>query len=260
MELGLRGRKALVTGASKGIGRACAEALAAEGVDVVLVARTAADLEAVRAAITAQHNVAVRCHALDLSDSRNVDRLAELCPDTEILVNNAGAIPGGNLDAIDEARWRAAWDLKVFGYVNMTRRFYALMRERRRGVIVNILGAAGENPDSDYIAGSSGNASLMAFTRAMGGTAPRDGLRIVGINPGPVMTERLVTLMKTRAETRFGDPERWQEFMKPLAFGRAAKPEEIAYMAAFLASDLSAYTTGAIVTIDGGGSSRRSAI
>ena len=260
MELGLRGRKALVTGASKGIGRACAEALAAEGVDVVLVARTAADLEAVRAAITAQHNVAVRCYALDLSDSRNVDRLAELCPDTEILVNNAGAIPGGNLDAIDEARWRAAWDLKVFGYVNMMRRFYALMRERRRGVIVNILGAAGENPDSDYIAGSSGNASLMAFTRAMGGTAPRDGLRVVGINPGPVMTERLVTLMRTRAGTRFGDPERWQEFMKPLAFGRAAKPEEIAYMAAFLASDLSAYTTGAIVTIDGGGSSRRSAI
>src|SRR5487761_605563 len=253
MELGLRGRKALITGASKGIGRACAETLAAEGVDVVLVARTAADLEAVRAAITAQHNVAVRCYALDLSDSRNVDRLAELCPDTEILVNNAGAIPGGNLDAIDEARWRAAWDLKVFGYINMTRRFYALMRERGAGVIINILGAAGENPDFDYIAGSSGNASLMAFTRAMGGTAPRHGLRVVGINPGPVMTERLVTLMRTRAQDRFGDAERWTELMQGHAFGRAAKPEEIGWMAAFLASDRSAYTTGSIVTIDGGG-------
>jgi NAD(P)-dependent dehydrogenase (short-subunit alcohol dehydrogenase family) len=260
MDLGLRGRKALVTGASKGIGRACAEALAAEGCDVVLVARTAADLETVRAAITAAHNVAVRCCPLDLSDSRNVDSLAAECPDTEILVNNAGAIPGGNLDQIDETRWRTAWDLKVFGYVNMTRRFYALMRERRRGVIVNIIGAAGENPDFDYIAGSSGNASLMAFTRALGGTAPRDGLRVVGINPGPVLTERLITLMKTRAMTRFGDSERWQEFMKPLAFGRAAKPQEIADMAVFLASDLSAYTTGMIVTIDGGGSSRRSAI
>src|SRR6516165_7029042 len=260
MELGLRGKKALVTGGSKGIGRACAEVLAEEGCDVALVARTAADLETARAAIAAKHNVAVRVFALDLSVSRNVDRLAAECADIDILVNNAGAIPGGDLAAIDEARWRTAWDLKVFGYVNMTRRFYAVMRGRRAGVIVNVIGAAGENPDFDYIAGSAGNASLMAFTRAIGGTAPRDGLRVVGINPGPVMTERLVTLMRTRAETQFGDAERWTEYMKPLAFGRAAKPEEIAWMAAFLASDHSAYTTGSIVTIDGGGSSRRSAL
>jgi NAD(P)-dependent dehydrogenase (short-subunit alcohol dehydrogenase family) len=259
MELGLRGKKALVTGASKGIGRACAEVLAEEGCDVVLVSRTAADLEAARAAIVAKHNVAVRFYPLDLSDSRNVDKLAAECAETE-LVNNAGAIPGGDIAQIDEARWRTARDLKVFGYINMTRCFYALMAQRKKGVIINILGAAGENPDFDYIAGSSGNASLMAFTRAMGGAAPRDGLRVVGINPGPVMTERLVSLMRTRAQTRFGDAERWTEFMKPLAFGRAANPEEIAWMAAFLASDLSAYTTGSIITIDRGGSSRRSAL
>jgi len=259
MELGLRGKKALVTGASKGIGRACAEVLAEEGCDVVLVSRTAADLEAARAAIVAKHNVAVRFYPLDLSDSRNVDKLAAECAETE-LVNNAGAIPGGDIAQIDEARWRTARDLKVFGYINMTRCFYALMAQRKKGVIINILGAAGENPDFDYIAGSSGNASLMAFTRAMGGAAPRDGLRVVGINPGPVMTERLVSLMRTRAQTHFGDAERWTEFMKPLAFGRAANPEEIAWMAAFLASDLSAYTTGSIITIDRGGSSRRSAL
>jgi NAD(P)-dependent dehydrogenase (short-subunit alcohol dehydrogenase family) len=260
MDLGLRGRKALITGASKGIGRACAEVLAEEGVDIVLVSRTAADLEAVRAKIAGEHNVAVRHYALDLSDSKNVDRLAAECADTDILVNNAGAIPGGNIAQIDEARWREAWDLKVFGYINMTRRFYALMAARRAGVIINILGAAGENPDFDYVAGSSGNASLMAFTRAIGGTAPRDNLRVMGINPGPVMTERLITLMKTRAQTNFGDPEKWTDLMKPLAFGRAATPEEIGYMAAFLASDRSAYTTGSIITIDGGGSSRRSAL
>jgi NAD(P)-dependent dehydrogenase (short-subunit alcohol dehydrogenase family) len=260
MDLSLRGKKALVTGASKGIGRACAEVLAEEGCDIVLVSRTAADLEAVRAKIAGEHNVAVRYYALDLADSRNVDRLAADCADTDILVNNAGAIPGGNIAQIDEARWREAWDLKVFGYINMTRRFYALMAERRSGVIINILGAAGENPDFDYVAGSAGNASLMAFTRAIGGTAPRDNLRVMGINPGPVMTERLITLMRTRAEANFGDPEKWTELMKPLAFGRAAKPEEIGYMAAFLASDRSAYTTGSIITIDGGGSSRRSAL
>src|SRR6202048_3340270 len=256
MELGLRGRKALVPGASKGIGRACAEVLAEEGCDVVLVSRTAADLEAARAAIVAKHNIAVRFYPLDLSDSRNVDKLAEACADTEILINNAGAIPGGNIDAIDEARWRTAWDLKVFGYINMTRCFYALMRERKKGVIINILGAAGENPDFDYVAGSSGNASLMAFTRAMGGTAPRDGLRVVGVNPGPVMTDRLLPVIRHAAPTQFGDAERWTEYMKPLAFGRAAKPEEIACMVAFLASDRSAYTTGYIVPVDGGGRRR----
>ena len=260
MDLGLRGKKALITGASKGIGRACAEVLAEEGVDIVLVSRTASDLEAVRAKIAGEHNVAVRYYALDLADSRNVDKLAAECADTDILINNAGAIPGGNIAQIDEARWREAWDLKVFGYINMTRRFYALMAGRKQGTIINILGAAGENPDFDYVAGSSGNASLMAFTRAIGGIAPRDGLRVMGINPGPVMTERLITLMRTRAEANFGDPEKWTELMKPLAFGRAAKPEEIGYMAAFLASDRSAYTTGSIVTIDGGGSSRRSAL
>ena len=214
MELGLRGKKALVTGASKGIGGPAPRRWPKRAFDVVLVARTAADLEAARAKIAGEHNVAVRTCALDLSDSRNVDRLAADCADTEILVNNAGAIPGGNIAQIDEARWREAWDLKVFGYINMTRRFYALMAGRKAGVIVNIFGAAGENPDFDYVAGSSGNASLMAFTRAIGGTAPRDGLRVIGVNPGPVMTERLITLNRHRAQQRLGDPERWQELCK----------------------------------------------
>src|SRR3954451_22314306 len=138
MELGLRGRKALITGASKGIGRACAEVLAEEGCDIVLASRTAADLETVRAKIAGEHNVSVRYFAVDLSDSKNVDRLAAEWDDTDLLVNNAGAKPGGKHAEIDEARWRQAWDLKVFGYINMTRRFYALMAERKQGVIVNI--------------------------------------------------------------------------------------------------------------------------
>ncbi len=136
MDLGLRGRKALITGASKGIGRACAEILAEEGCDVAFVSRTAADLEKARAEIAGKYNVGVRIFALDLSDGRNVDTVAAECADIDILVNNAGAIPGGNIEAIDEKRWREAWDLKVFGYINMTRRFYAQMRDRRHGVIV----------------------------------------------------------------------------------------------------------------------------
>jgi 3-oxoacyl-[acyl-carrier protein] reductase len=256
MDLNLRGRTALITGASKGIGIASAECLAAEGVNVILVSRTQADLEAARARIAGRHNVNVQIHAYDLSDSRNVDLLAEAHPDIDILVNNAGAIPGGDLQAITEDRWRAAWDLKVFGYINMCRRLYAEMKSRGRGVIINILGMAGEKMDRTYIAGSTGNAGLMAFTRAIGGSAGDDGLRVVGINPGAIATDRLVTLMKTRAKTQLGDENRWEELMRPLPMGRAGKPEEIGAMVAMLASDLSAYTTGTIITIDGGAANR----
>ena len=259
MDLGLRGRRALVTGASKGIGLACAEALAAEGCDLVLVARTAADLDAAAARLCARHGGTVVTRAVDLSDSAQVDALAAEFPERDILVNNAGAIPGGTLDQIEEARWRAAWDLKVFGYINMCRRFYALMRGRGRGVIVNIVGAAGESLDADYIAGSTGNASLMAFTRALGGAAPSDGLRVVGINPGPVLTDRLETLLRRRAQDTLGDSERWRETLSAMPFGRAGRVEEIAALAAFLASDLSGYTTGTIVTVDGGMANKRKA-
>ena len=256
MDLNLRGRTALITGASKGIGIASAECLAAEGVNVILVSRTQADLDAARARIAGRHNVNVLVYAYDLSDSRNVDRLAEAHPDIDILVNNAGAIPGGDLQAITEDRWRAAWDLKVFGYINMCRRFYTEMKTRQRGVIINILGMAGEKMDRTYIAGSTGNAALMAFTRALGGSAGDDGLRVVGINPGAIATDRLVTLMKTRAKNQWGDENRWEELMKPLPMGRAGKPEEIGVVVALLASDLSAYTSGTIITIDGGAANR----
>jgi len=260
MELDLAGRKALVTGASKGIGRAVARALAAEGCDLVLVARTAADLDEARNEIRAFRNVAVTTVPLDLSVGDAARGLARDFPDIDILVNNAGAIPGGNLEEIDEPRWRAAWDLKVFGYINLCRAYVALMRGRRRGVVVNIIGAAGERMDAAYIAGSTGNAALMAFTRALGGAAPEWGLRVVGINPGPVATDRLVTLLKKRAQDRLGDAARWQELTKSMPFGRPGTPEEIAAMAVFLASDRSGYTSGTIITIDGGIANRGAAM
>jgi 3-oxoacyl-[acyl-carrier protein] reductase len=259
MDLGLAGRRALVTGASKGIGLACAEALAAEGCDLVLVSRTAADLAAAQAALRASRQVQVTVRALDLSVSASVDALAREFPDIDILVNNAGAIPGGSLDEVDEARWRAAWDLKVLGYINMCRRFYASMRSRGRGVIVNVIGAAGESPDAAYVAGSTGNAALMALTRALGGAAPSGGLRVVGINPGPILTERLEGLLRRRAQETLGDAERWRETMTVMPFGRAGHVREVAALVAFLASDLSGYTTGTIVTVDGGMASRRKA-
>jgi hypothetical protein len=130
------------------------------------------------------------------------------------------------------------------------------MKARGHGVIVNDIGAAGERFDFDYIAGSAGNAALMAFTRALGGRSLQDNIRVVGINPGPVETDRIVSLMKRQAESRFGDAERYPELMQRFPRGRAAKPREIADMMAFLASERSGYTSGTIVTIDGGISAR----
>jgi len=140
----------------------------------------------------------------------------------------------------------------VFGYINLTREVYARMKDRRQGVIVNIIGAAGERPDPGYIAGGTANAGLMAFTRALGGASHADGIRVLGVNPGLVATDRMVTLLKQRAEAKFGDASRYQELYAGLPFGRPAAPEEIAAAVAFLASERSAYTTGCIVTIDGG--------
>jgi NAD(P)-dependent dehydrogenase (short-subunit alcohol dehydrogenase family) len=252
MDLHLRGKRVLITGASKGIGAAAAEAFAEEGCDLALVARDAGALGALSERLRSVHQIDVRVVPADLRRSEDVARVAAEGAGCDVLVNNAGDIPGGNLERVDEATWRHAWELKVFGYINLTRAVYAAMKARGGGVIINDIGAAGERMDFDYIAGSAGNAALMAFTRALGGRSLADGIRVVGINPGPVETDRIVTLLKTQARTRLGNEERWHELMARFPMGRAAKPREIADMMVFLASDRSAYTTGVIVTIDGG--------
>ncbi len=253
MDLGLGGKTALISGGSRGIGRAAAAALAAEGVGVTLVARSPDGLAAAAAALRARSQVPIATIAADLSRQEEVERVAAAVPTPDILVNNAGAIPPGALAAVDDAAWRAAWDLKVFGYISLSRAIHARMAERGAGVIVNVIGAAGEKFDPDYIAGSAGNAALMAFTRALGRASPAHGVRVVGINPGPVETERLVMLQRARAERSFGDPERWREFFARMPFGRPAQPAEIGAAVAFLASPLSGYTNATILTIDGGG-------
>jgi NAD(P)-dependent dehydrogenase (short-subunit alcohol dehydrogenase family) len=260
MDLKLNGRSALITGGSKGIGFAIARFLAAEGCNLHLVARSETDLESARTKLRDQYGVPITVHPMDLAQRGRAQVLASKCPELDILVNNAGSTPRGTLLEIDEERFRAAFDLKVFGYINLCREFYRQMKARRKGVIINILGNGGEAPDAGYIAGAACNASLMAFTRALGGQSDKDGIRVVGVNPGPVATERLVGLMKTEARRKLGDESRWQEFSKGFPFGRAATVDEIAATVALLASELSSYTTGTVVTIDGGMVNRGSLI
>jgi len=259
MDLKLAGKTALITGGSKGIGRATAEVMAAEGCNVIIVARNPETLAVAKSAIAQKSNVRVETVAADLSDSANVDRLAHDYPEIDILVNNAGAIPGGSLLGMDEATWRKAWDLKVFGYVNMCRAFFALMKARRSGVIINVVGNAATTHDPDYICGVSGNAALNAFSQSLGSASVRDGIRVIAINPGSVSTDRMVTRLKQRAQERHGSPDNWKEFLKPMPFGRAATPEEIGAAVAFLASEHSSYTSGSVVTIDAGQSARLAA-
>jgi NAD(P)-dependent dehydrogenase (short-subunit alcohol dehydrogenase family) len=256
MDLGLKGRTALVTGGSRGIGFGVAQVLAAEGCNLHLASRNAADLETARKRIMDVHDIEVTCHALDLGSGENVKTLGRACFDVDILVNNAGAVPQGTVTGVDEDAWRKAWDLKVFGFVNLIREIYPVMCERRRGVVVNVIGVAGERPVANYIAGSMGNASLMALTRALGADSPDSGVRVVGINPGAIETDRQVVRWRARAEKELGSAERWRELTTGFPFGRLGTVAEIANMAAFLCSDLSSYTSGTVITIDGGASAR----
>lgn len=256
MDLRLSGRTALITGASRGIGFGVAQSLAAEGCNLHLASRNAADLDAARGKLLGAHKVSVTCHALDLGVSENARKLAKACRDVDILVNNAGAIPQGTLTGLDEKAWRDSWDLKVFGYINLARDIYAAMCERRKGVIVNIIGGAGERPTAGYIAGSMANASLMAFSRALGADSPKCGVRVLGLNPSATATDRGITRWRNQAQKEFGDPEKWPELTKGFPFGRPASVEEIADVVAFLCSDRASYMSGTVIQVDGGASAR----
>jgi len=252
MELELGGLTALVTGASRGIGLAIAHGFAREGCNVHLASRTAADLEHARASIAQTSKVRIESHALDLSDSASVTELARRCGDVDILVNNAGVTPAGELLEIDEQQWRQGWELKLFGYINLTREIYARMRARRAGVIVNVIGVAGERPRQNYIAGTTGNAALMAFTRTLGGDSMDYGVRVVGINPGQIETDRLRTRLQKKAQDAFGDPARWKELLK----NPMGQPQEIADLVAYLASPRASFISGTIITADAGRAAR----
>jgi 3-oxoacyl-[acyl-carrier protein] reductase len=255
---GLKGKRVLVTGGSAGIGLGIARSFAKEQCEIVLAARGAARLEEAAASIRAEYGVVVSQVAVALDERGAAEALAERCGDIDILVNNAGAVPRGSLESVSEAQWRAAWDLKVFGYINLTRLYLPRMKARPSGgVILNVIGAAGEMLDKDYIAGCTGNAALMAFTRAIGSYSILENVRVLGINPGPVETERLQMILRNRAAALWGDEARVPELLSKLPYGRAAHVDEIGAIAVMLASPLCAYMSGTVVSVDGGFSGRR---
>ena len=187
MDLQLKGKRVLITGASQGIGEGLAEVFAEEGADLHLVARSADRLDALAGRLRDAHGTNATVQQADIAAPGAVDAIADAAADIDILINNAGAIPGGDLWSVDRQAWRDGWELKVLGYIDLCRAIYPAMKARGQGVILNNIGNGGENYDTRYIAGSTGNAALMAFSRALGGSSLDDGIRVVGINPGPSM-------------------------------------------------------------------------
>lgn len=252
MKLNLEGRTVLITGASRGLGLAIAKVMAEQGCNLHLAATNAERLNTIAEEIRRVHSVTVKVYAADLSRNENVVRLGEACADVDILFNNAGAIPRGTIEEIDAATWRKAWELKVFGYIDLTRIVYPRMCARGKGVIINVVGMAGERPQFNYIATCTANAALIMFTECLGGESVKHGVRVVSINPGPIMSDRFLRGAERTAERELGDKSRWKELMANFPIGRPGRPEEVAYVAAFLASDYASYISGEGIRIDAG--------
>ena len=257
MELNMRGQVAVVTGASKGIGKAIAEALAAEGVNLALCARGGDLLETVAENLQQGHDVRVLPVSADLSSLDGVRYLVEKTVShfgaVDILINNAGAIRAGSLLAKPDEDWHTDWALKVFGYMRLTREIFPLMQAKGGGRIVNIIGTAGRQPNAGYIAGGGANAALMNMTKALSDEGAPHGIVVNAINPGPIRTERWDTIMETVAEER-GETRQEAEtaWMQGHPLQRPGEPHEVANLAVFLASPLSSYMIGTIIPVDGG--------
>ena len=252
MDLGLAGRHVLITGGSQGIGYAVAKGFLDEGCHVAIAARDQARLDQAVATLSERGAGRIDAKSIDLARRGAAEALAEAYPQTDILVNNAGAVPIGDIFEIDETRWRAAWDLKVFGFVNLTRAMYARMRGHPPKVIVNILGTGADKPQWRYACGTPANIALLGLTKALGGRSIDDGIRVVAVSPGAVETERWRAIHMQRAREKFGDESRWREALLDQPQNRAAKVEEVANVVVFLASDRASWVCGEAVTVDGG--------
>jgi hypothetical protein len=252
MDIDLKGKSALITGASKGIGFVIAEHMAAEGCNLHLAARDEEAMRKLADRLTREHGVKITVHRCDLGQKQQVEALGQTCTAVDILVNNAGDIPPGTLAEIDGDTWRKAWDVKVYGYVDLTRIIYPRMCERRSGVIINIVGTAARQPNHRYIAGCMGNIALNMFTQCLGGESMRHGVRVVAINPGPTVPGRHLPHVMARAKRLLGDENRWPELHAKFPAGRAGKASEVAEAVVYLASARAAFISGTALDIDGG--------
>lgn len=257
METGLRGKVAMVSGASKGIGRAVAEKLAAEGAHLSLCARGAEALGAVARAIEDKHGVGCLAHGADLARGEDIEAwvraTVERFRGVDVLVNNAGSAQGGPFRELPDQAWLDSWQLKLFGYIRVARAVFPHLVTRGGGRIVNVIGIAGVQPMENYMIGGAANAALLNFTKALADEGAPHGILVTGVNPGGIRTERWDgILVKWGAAKGVTPEEAEREILRGVPLKRPGTADEVANLVVFLASDLSTYITGTTIAIDGG--------
>jgi len=257
MDLGLAGKKALVTGASEGIGKAIAVALAREGVDVAICARRKEPLEQTAAAIakeTGRKIVPITADLTNAADAGNfVQKAHAALGRIDILVNNAGSAPGGLLEHLSEDEWAGALQLKFMGYVRCMKHVLPIMQKQKKGRVVNVIGNDGIKVSYWEIAPGAANAAGQNLTLSLASQYGRDNISFVCVNPGPVRTERWTGLVKAMARDMnmtFEQADKLAPASIPL--GRIAECEEVANLVTYLASDLAFFVNGTMIEIDGG--------
>jgi len=258
MDLNLAGRVVIVTGASKGIGYACAEAFAAEGAKVALVSRSQANLDAALARFprgaSAPITIAADMTSHDAADEM-VAKVEKTLGDIDVLVNSAGAARRYAPEELNAQAWHDAMDAKFFSYIHPIDAVLKRMLRRERGSIVNIIGAGGKVATPVHLPGGAANSALMLATVGLASAFGPKGIRINGINPGATLTGRVQEGLRAESRmTGLGEAELLSRNEARIPLKRYGTAEEIARVALFLASEQASYVTGAIVSMDGGAS------
>lgn len=257
MDLKLKDKVALITGASRGLGATSARLLAKEGVKLALTARTKAELDALADAIRKDSGVEVLPIPMDLTAPGASEAVRDAALGAygrvDILINCAGASQGGLFWEIPDATWAESFELKVMSTIRMMRAVIPSMIERKYGRIVNVVGNTGLQPSPRLLPGSAANAALLAVTRGVVEDLAPHNIVANAVNPGPTRTERWITLMNRLAQNSGRTVAEVEgDYKRQIPRGQLAEPEEIAGLIVFLASDKAANLTGASITADGG--------
>jgi 3-oxoacyl-[acyl-carrier protein] reductase len=252
MDLLLPDLVAIVTGASRGIGKAIAETLSSEGMKVVLVARSRDDLELIAASLPHESLI----QAIDLREPEAANQLVaatiEKFGKLDLLVNNAGATKRGDFLKLTDEEWTDGFALKFYGYMRLSRAAWPHLQDSQ-GAIINIIGVGGRTGSAEFTIGGAVNAALMNLTKALADRGVKDGVRVNAVNPGSIATERLHVRISNYAREKGVDlEEAARQMPREMKIARFGDPAEIARAVAFLASPQAAYIQGAILDVDGG--------